>query len=157
MTLRTGHGKGAGEPRIEVLPADELPNGVQAFEHAPSKSERDEHGKLMPGSSTIQSRGGKARRAATRLARTLGLSELSDSAAFGPYKRAGAAFRRFHVAALARSVGGGHCGPGPSSIVATAAWQLGVSRYLFDRAAESGDAGSWTSITAGRGGASPGI
>jgi hypothetical protein len=66
------------------------------------------------------------------------LASLTTSAAFAPYKRAGGAFRRFHVNALAKSVGGGHCGPGPSSIVATAAWQLAVSRYLFDVAAESG-------------------
>lgn len=30
MVLRQGHGNGAGVPRIEVLPADELPRGVQA-------------------------------------------------------------------------------------------------------------------------------
>jgi hypothetical protein len=30
MALRTGHGKGAGAPRIEVLPVDELPAGVSA-------------------------------------------------------------------------------------------------------------------------------
>ena len=139
MTLRTGHGKGAGVPRIEVSPVDELPKGEQAVEHEPRKSERDELGRLRPGSSTTQSRGGKARRAATRLARTLGLQTLTGEGGFGPYKRAGAAFRRLHVSALAKSVGGGQCGPGPASVVATAAWQLAVSRYLFDRAAETGD------------------
>lgn len=137
--LHPGHGNGAGTPRIEVTPVDELAHGVQANEVAPSRSERDELGRLRPGSSTVQSRGGKARRAATRLARSLGLRGITEGDGFAPYKRAGAAFRRFHVNALAKSVGGGHCGPGPSSIVATAAWQLAVSRYLFDRAADTGD------------------
>jgi len=69
----------------------------------------------------------------------LGLAELPADADFAPYRRAASSFRRFHVSQLARTVGGGFCGPGPSSIVATAAWQLASSRYLFDRAAASGD------------------
>jgi hypothetical protein len=28
MALRAGHGNGAGSPRVEVLPADELPVGT---------------------------------------------------------------------------------------------------------------------------------
>lgn len=32
MALRAGHGAGAGVPRIEVLPADEIPVGVAAPE-----------------------------------------------------------------------------------------------------------------------------
>jgi hypothetical protein len=36
MTLRNSHGTGAGVPRVEVLPADELPAGVQATPHVPA-------------------------------------------------------------------------------------------------------------------------
>ena len=139
MALRSGHGNGAGVPRIEVLPADELPEGVQAPKQVPSRAERRADGTFAPGASTVQSQGGRSRRQATRLARRLGLGELPDDAAFKPYRAAAAAFRRFHVSTLAQSVGGGHCGPGPASVVATAAWQLAVSRYLFDRAALSGE------------------
>lgn len=139
MTLRAGHGRGAGSPRVEVLPPDELPRGVQARPVEPKRAERDAKGRLRPGSRTTQSAGGKARREATQLAAKLGLSRLGEGSPFAGYKRAGAAFKRFHIAVLAKSVGGGHCGPGPASIVATAAWQLAASRYLFDLAAESGD------------------
>ncbi len=40
---------------------------------------------------------------------------------------------------LARSVGGGVCGPGPSSVVASASLALAWSRYLSDEAAGTGD------------------
>ncbi len=39
MALRNGHGNGAGQPRVEVLPPDELPLGVQAIQQAPSRGE----------------------------------------------------------------------------------------------------------------------
>jgi hypothetical protein len=140
MALRNGHGTGAGVPRVEVLPVDELPNGVQANEQAPSTSERRPDGRWTPGARTDQRAGGRSRAGATRLARRLGLSALPDDATFAPYRRAAADFRRAHCTTLARSVGGGHCGPGPSSIVASAAWQLAASRFLFDRGSATGDA-----------------
>ena len=40
---------------------------------------------------------------------------------------------------VAKTVGGGVCGPAPSSLVASAALQLAWSRYLGDVAAETGD------------------
>lgn len=140
MTLRKGHGRGAGVPRIEVLPPDELPKGVQAIVQVESKDERRPNGTFAPGARTVQSDGGRSRRDQTRLARRMGLAILPDDAAFAPYKRAAADFRRTHATHLARTVGGGVCGPGPSSIIATAAWQLAASRYLFDVGAASGDA-----------------
>jgi hypothetical protein len=60
------------------------------------------------------------------------LGESFADPRFDPYARAARAFRRAHVDALARSVGGGHCGPGPSSIVASAALQLAGSRFAFE-------------------------
>lgn len=44
------------------------------------------------------------------------------------------------MATLAATVGGGEVGPGPASVVSTAALQLGASRYLHDLGAETGDA-----------------
>jgi hypothetical protein len=131
--LRTGHGQGAGQPHIEN-PMKDLPTGVQAPEQAPSKGERRRDGTFTKGARTAQSEGGKSRRETTRLARRLGLSTVPDCAEFAPYKKAAVDFRRSHCSSIARSVGGGFCGPGPSSIVATASLQLAASRFLFDLA-----------------------
>lgn len=138
MALRTGHGKGAGAPRIEVLPPDELPSGVPSNAVTPSRSNFDQRGKFAPGNS-LSRQGGKARAGKTRLAARLGLRRLPEGSSFAPYKGAAVAFRRAQCAALAASVGGGHCGPAPSSFVASAALQLAWSRYLSDVAAETGD------------------
>ena len=56
-----------------------------------------------------------------------------------PYRGAADAFRRAQCGELAATVGGGMCGPGPSSIVASAALQLAMSRYLSDRGQATGD------------------
>ncbi len=48
-------------------------------------------------------------------------------------------FRRVQCAELARTVGGGVCGPAPSSMVASAALALAWSRFFSDRAAIDGD------------------
>jgi len=138
MALRTGHGAGAGMPRIEILPADELPAGVPDDARPASPSDRRERGLFAPGNS-IARKGGKARAGKTRLADRLGLRSLPSSSAFAPYKAAAVSFRRAQCAALASSVGGGHCGPAPSSFVASAALQLAWSRYFSDLAAETGD------------------
>jgi hypothetical protein len=140
MALRTPHGNARNvslAPRVEVMPADELPRGVQATEQAAGTGERTASGRWAKGARTAQSAGGKARAGATRLSRRMGLAGLDDDPAFAPYKRAASDFRRAHVMVLARTVGGGHCGPAPSSIVASAAWQLAASRFLFDTAAGS--------------------
>jgi hypothetical protein len=44
------------------------------------------------------------------------------------------------MAQLAATVGGGEVGPGPASVIASAALQLGASRWLSDQGAELGDA-----------------
>jgi hypothetical protein len=133
VTLRSGHGRGRGQPRVEVLPADELPKGLQAPALVESTAERTKGGRFAPGARTVQSAGGQARRGKTRLASKLGLSTVVTDATFEPYKRAAEDFKRTQVTALARGVGGGHCGPAPSSIVASAALQLAASRWAFDR------------------------
>jgi hypothetical protein len=134
MALRNGHGTGAGMPRIEVLPVDELPTGLPSNAEAASPADFDERGKFAPGNG-IARKGGHARAGKTRLADRLGLRVLPEGADFAPYKASASSFRRAQCAALADSVGGGYCGPGPSSFVASAALQLAWSRYFSDLAA----------------------
>lgn len=132
MALRTGHGNGAGTPRVEVLPADELPAGVQGEALAEHRPERDVGGRFKPGARTAQSAGGAASRDKTRLARRLALGDTLADPRFEPFLRAARAFRAHHVTELARTVGGGRCGAAPSSIIASAALQLASSRFAFE-------------------------
>jgi len=132
MALRTGHGQGAGSPRVEVLPADELPEGVTGPALDERTADRDAAGRWQSGARSAQSAGGSATRESTRLARRLSLGEAFADARFEPYARAARAFRRQHVTSLARSVGGGHCGSAPASIIASAALQLAGSRFAFE-------------------------
>lgn len=137
--MRTAHGNGASAlVRVETAPADELPAGVPAEARHESPRDRGEAGRFAPGN-TLARQGGHARAGKTRLADRLGLSSMPEGAAFKPYKAAAVSFRRAQCAELAKTVGGGMCGPGPSSIVASAALALAWSRYLSDVAASSGD------------------
>src|SRR5579871_3487742 len=140
MALRTGHGKGAGTPRLEVLPADELPDGVPA----PSRPvvARDEAGRLLPGAGAVEigRLGGIAASESRQLARLLGLWEPPEGHGWAPYARLAREWRDSHIARLSATVGAGEVGPGPSSIVASAALQMAASRWLSDRGAETGDA-----------------
>jgi hypothetical protein len=138
MALRKGHGTGAGKPRIETLPVDELPAGVPENARTVSRSDRRERGLFAPGNAFARA-GGKARAGKTRLADRLGLHPLPEGSTFAPYKAGAVSFRRAQCAALAAMVGGGYCGPGPSACVASAALQLAWSRWFSDRAAETGN------------------
>ncbi len=138
MAIRSGHGAGAGTPRIEVLPPDELPDGVPAEARQASPTDRGKAGRFARGNSLARA-GGKALAGKSRLSSRLGLTTLPDDAAFRQYKAAASSFRRTQCAELARTVGGGVCGPGPSSVVASAALALAWSRYFSDLAASTGD------------------
>lgn len=138
MTLRTGHGNGAGVPRVEVLPADELPNGIPGPPPRVAPAERGQSGRFKPGNA-FASLGGKAKANQTKLSSRLGIVDAPGTD-FETYKRSAVSFRRAQCAELARTVGGGVCGPAPSSLVASAALQLAWSRYFSDRAARTGDA-----------------
>lgn len=140
MTLRKGHGKGKGTPRIEVLPPDELPAGLPGDMPAEAPGDRGQGGRFAKGNTGLSRKGGLAKRGKARLAAKLTLGTLPQGAAFEPYQRAARTFRRQHCAAIASTVGGGVCGTGPSSMVASAALQLAWSRFLFDRAARTEDA-----------------
>jgi len=135
MAERTGHGNGAGVPRIEVLPADELPVGVAAPEQgAQAEVHRDPLGRLADTESAreLGRRGGLVRAGQTRLGSKLGLAGFFADPRFAPYNDAAKPFRRAQVARIAQRVGGGECGPGPASMVASAALQLAASRFAFE-------------------------
>ena len=140
MALRKGHGKGAGMPRIEVLPVDELPEGVPA--PGGPQPNRDSSGRFLPGpgTSAIARKGAYAAHEARQLAQLLGLKPLPEDHPHTSYARLAKEWRDDHMAELAATVGGGEVGPGPASVVSTAALQLAASRYLFDLGAERGNA-----------------
>lgn len=141
MALRKAHGNGAAAlVRVETAPANELPLGVQAPAQENAGGERRADGTFARGARTMQSAGGKATRGKSRLARKLGLAKLATDADVRPYMTSAAAFRRAQCAELAKTVGGGVCGPAPSSMVASAALSLAWSRFFSDRAAATGDA-----------------
>jgi hypothetical protein len=105
---------------------------VQGAALAPHRPERDGKGRFRPGARTAQSAGGTTGRDLTRLARRLTLGATLADPRFEPFAKAATAFRKQHVTTLARNVGGGHCGTGPSSMVASAALQLAASRFAFE-------------------------
>jgi len=132
MTLRKGHGNGAGAPRIEVLPVDESLRGIPALPAAERPGERRSDGTFAPGARSAQAQGGQASAGKSRLARRLRLGDSFADPRFEPYARAARGFRVAQLTSLARSVGGGQCGPAPSSIIASAALQLAASRFAFE-------------------------
>lgn len=139
MVLRTAHGAGRSAlVRVETAPVDELPVGIPGEAHEELPTDRGARGKFAPGN-TLAARGGNAKRGKTRLASTLGLSRLTEGEGFAPYRRKAVSFRRTMTSSIALTVGGGVCGPGPSSMIATAALQLAWSRYFSDIAAQIGD------------------
>jgi hypothetical protein len=140
MALRTAHGTGTGALlRVETAPVDELPEGVPADARRQSPRDRGDGGRFADGNS-LAKQGGHAKRGKSRLTARLGLAPFAEDSAFAPYRRAAATFRRVQCAELSRTVGGGACGPGPSSIVASAALALAWSRWASDQAASTGDA-----------------
>lgn len=140
MTLRKGHGNGAGVPRIEVLPPDELPAGVPA--PARPAANRDAAGRLVPGPGTseLARTGALAAHESRQLAQLLGLWEPPEGHAYAPYARLAREWRDAHMAQLSATVAGGAVGPGPASVVSTAALQMAASRWLSDIGAQTGDA-----------------
>lgn len=53
---------------------------------------------------------------------------------FTPYKEEIKRFWKAHCNQLARNVGRGRCGVGPSMLVSHAAWQFGMARYYLEKA-----------------------
>lgn len=131
MAHRTSSTGGRALVHVEAARADELPLGVPGEARDESPTDRGDGGRFA-GGNAISVAGGQARSGHTRLARKVSLGDSFADPRFDPYARSARAFRRAHVASLARSVGGGHCGPGPASIVASAALQLAGSRFAFE-------------------------
>jgi hypothetical protein len=137
MSLRTGHGNGKGQPRVEVLPVDELPAPLPAV---PVQVARRSNGTVADSQSAkaLGRRGGLAKAGSVRLVDSLGLSKLADEARFHPYREAAEGFVKAHLASLAAQAGG-EVGTGPSTMVASAGLQLAASRFCFDLGAEKSD------------------
>jgi hypothetical protein len=139
MAWRSGHGKGGAVPRIEVLPPDELPAGVPAPAEPPKQSDHDGEGRFRPGN-RASVKGGIALAESRKLSKLLGLWEAPEGHSYRPYARMAREWRDEHMARMAATVGGGHVGPGPASIVSSASIQLAASRWAYDTAAQTGDA-----------------
>ena len=133
MALRSGHGNGRGVPRIEVLPVDELSVGVADLSAIPA-ADRYARGLFLPGPGTSASAiaGNRTKKGQSRLSCRLGLGGMPPDERVQPYLRSARAFRRVKVAELARTIGGGYCGPGPASFVASAALALAWSRFCYE-------------------------
>ncbi|MFH1177446.1 MAG: hypothetical protein V1750_08570 [Acidobacteriota bacterium] len=142
MIWRRAHGTAAqygALVAIETCPADGLPAGVPA----PSGPVgRRPNGTLTAaGGRALGRRGGLARatrrRYAARLASQLGLTEVG--ADLRPYLEMASEWAAAQLLWLADTVGGGSVGPGPASIVHSAALALAASRRLYQQASEAGD------------------
>lgn len=142
MSLRAGHGRGKGSPRIEVMPPNELPSpvGAQVADVA-SRVKRGQDGRWLDKTSAqeLGRLGGLAKARRVRLVDSLGIKKIAESATFKPYRDAAEEFTAHHLGALAMQAGGS-VGPAPSTMVASAALQLAASRWAFDRGAEDNDA-----------------
>lgn len=139
--IRAGHGAGAGSPRVELGPPDEASDALPAEDAPIAGVTRRQNGTVdsPEAAKALGSKGGRVKARRVRLARSLGLESFdADSEAFAPYRRSAQAFRRHHCKAIAAAAGG-HCGTGPSSMIASGALQLAASRYMFERASRTGD------------------
>jgi hypothetical protein len=75
MALRAGHGAGAGVPRVEVLPPDELPAGMPVDARPGGPADRGDAGRFAHGN-TMARAGGRAKRGKSRLTSRLGLADV---------------------------------------------------------------------------------
>lgn len=142
MALRNGHGTGAGAPRIEVMPADELPQPVPpASSSAVVALTFRQDGKIADSETAREMgrRGGAAKARRVRLVDSLGLAKIAEDSSFRPYRDAAEEFVSHHRGELAKQAGG-ELGPAPSTMVASAGLQLAASRWAFDRGATENDA-----------------
>ncbi|MEZ4437709.1 MAG: hypothetical protein R3B72_01355 [Polyangiaceae bacterium] len=136
MTIRTAHGNGKGAlVRVETPPADELQPGPGPDLSGPIP--RGPDGRFTADGARLAGRLGgkrsaKRRKLASALADQLGLEQVPPSLA--PYIDAATDFASAHLASLASQFG--EVGPGPSSMVQSAALALAASRAAY----ASGDA-----------------
>lgn len=129
MTLRTGHGTGAGSPRIEVLPPDELPSVTPSLT---APIERSPDGRFAPGNTAARSK-----RARPGVRGSLGLDRMDPR--FRSFARWGARYGAHRRRELAQAHGGS-LSAGASAIIESAAQAMAASRFVQALAAETGDA-----------------
>jgi hypothetical protein len=125
---------------VEVLPPDELPAGVPADasgEPAPLAAAvaRTPDGRLAgrAAAAELGRRGALARQAKAqrvRILEALGL-RCAPSEDMAHYLEDADQFAKLEVERLAQTVGGGHCGAAPASMVQSAALALAGSRFLY--------------------------
>jgi hypothetical protein len=129
MALRTGHGTGAGSPRIEMLPADELPF-APAGAAVPLEGGRDRSGRI---------RTTAAARAMAQLPRRGAFlpRKLACDARFEPHNRRRLEWLKARHAELAASTGAVSHGVG--AMLAAAAWLHAGGEFAAELAAETGD------------------
>lgn len=139
MAWRNGHGSGKGAPRVEVLPVDELPSGVASPGVTMTNGTASAAGAALRGSgdtvaaSELGRLGGLAKAARDRGLRVLDGLGLRGTPheSLAPYLADAEAFALSEIRRLAAEVGGGECGPMPSSMVQSAALELAGSRAAF--------------------------
>lgn len=128
MVLRQGHGKGGGSPRIEVLPADELPSATPSL---PVRPDRDGSGRFVAGNAA-----GIAKRVRPGVRGALGLDRADPRyRAFARWGARYGAHRRRELTELH----GGAISAGVGAIVELAAQAMAASRFVQALAAESCD------------------
>ncbi len=128
MTLRAGHGVGRGMPRVEVLPADELPSAS----HAETDGlQRSADGRFAAGNTVARASRLRPRQAGAVAA------ALADPK-FLPFARWGRRYGAHRRRELAAAHGGG-ISAGVGAIVESAALDLAASRYLQALGVEGGD------------------
>jgi len=129
MALRSGHGSGAGSPRVEVLPADEQPQ-AQADQADPLAAGRDPAGKV---------RSSAAARALAKLPRRSRLlpAKLACAPGFEPHNRRRLEWQRKRLAELGAAHGGVSHGVG--AMLNAAAWLYAGGEFAAQKAAETGD------------------
>lgn len=130
MTLRTGHGNGAGSPRVEVLPPNEQPQ-AQADGSAPLISGRDPVTKRL--------RTSEAARALAKLPRRSRFipRKLNVDPRFKPHNARRLEWQRKRLVEL--STAHGHAGHGVGAMVNAAAWLYAGGEFAAELAAETGD------------------
>ncbi len=129
MALRTGHGKGAGQPRIEVLPPNELP-GAQAAVADPLATGRGADGRL---------RSSEAARAMAKLPRRSRFvpRQIACDPRFEAHNAARLEWRRKRMAEL--QAAHGYVSHGVGAMIAAAAWLYAGGEFAAELAAEAGD------------------
>ncbi len=142
MALRSAHGDyrdSAGALLVvETAPPDELPVGVPA---PTGPVERRPDGTFTAGGARVAGRlagrrSADRRRFAARLGDQLGMATVGPE--LEPYVEVASEFASAQIRHLAETVGGGSCGPGPSSLVQSAALALAASRYLYASGSQTG-------------------